>query len=188
MLRLTGGLYRGRIIQAPPHSKTRPTQSKLRQALFNSLQLSIPDARILDLFAGSGALGFEALSRGAKEVVFVESSRSVAKLVEKNAQTLGVLDQIKIINEDVSTSIGRLNSVSPFDLILADPPYGQNWESILISTLPWENLLVPKGHFCVEWGLTKVGPSSLSPEKTQFLEKVREKKYGDSVLTTYLRC
>ena len=65
MLRLTGGVLRGRTIQAPPHQQTRPTQSKLRQALFNSLQAVTPEARVLDLFAGSGALGFEALSRGA---------------------------------------------------------------------------------------------------------------------------
>lgn len=185
MLRITGGVLRGRAIQAPPHDRTRPTQSKLRQALFNSLQTVTPGARVLDLFAGSGALGFEALSRGAEEVVFVEISRTVAKLIHRNAEALGVTSQVKVLIEPVDSGVAHLKKLGPFDLILADPPYGKNWETLLLSTWPWEDLLSSQGHFCVEWATSK---SNLLPEKFEFLEKVREKKYGDSVLTTYLRC
>src|SRR5262245_32005744 len=99
MIRITGGELRGRSLRTPKHSerspdRTRPTQAKLRQALFNSLQMHIPEARVLDLFAGSGTLGFEALSRGAESVVFVESSREVCRLIQQNAQELGVEDRV----------------------------------------------------------------------------------------------
>jgi 16S rRNA (guanine966-N2)-methyltransferase len=192
MLRITGGEFRGRSIQAPANDRTRPTQAKLRQALFNSLQTVIGDARVLDLFAGSGALGFEALSWGASEAVFVESARSVVSLIEKNAATLGVRDRAKILSDSVESFMvpgaGRLAAHAPFDLVLADPPYAGEWEEKLLNQMPWEVLLVPNGHLCIEWGTQKSKVSNL-PEvvnrEAANLVKVREKNYGDSVLTTY---
>ena len=101
MLRLTGGEFRGRSIHTPGHDQTRPTQAKLRQALFNSLQTVITDATLLDLFAGAGTLGFEALSRGASHVTFVESNRTVARLIEKNAAELNVRDRVRVVVDSV---------------------------------------------------------------------------------------
>lgn len=190
MLRLTGGEFRGRFIQTPadrPGKNTvRPTQARLRQALFNSLQTVIPDAKVLDFFAGSGALGFEALSRGAASVVFVEEARSVLKLLERNSAELGVQDRVEIIGDSVARADKRLKSHAPFDLILADPPYDAGWELKLLEDLRWDELLVPGGYFCLEWGTQKSQVDTL-PERTPFLVKVREKNYGDSVLTTYQR-
>jgi 16S rRNA G966 N2-methylase RsmD len=210
----------------------------LRQALFNSIQTIMPGCRVLDLFAGSGALGFEALSRGAESVVFVESSRAALKLIEKNAEILGVTDRVQIVSEPL---IGRpvpgrtephhheheegrggrrdrrfgedrrrelskavenqtvnpfgafraiwplLHHSAPFDLVLADPPYGGGWEKILLDELPWEQLLVADGYFCLEWGIQKSQDykASTLPERTPHLVKVREKNYGDSVLSSY---
>src|SRR4051812_18174623 len=111
MLRITGGEFRGRSLHAPKGDHTRPTQSKLRQALFNSLQASLPDARVLDLFAGSGALGFEALSRGAAHVHFIESARPVAKLIEKNGAELRVLDRMTLWSDDVGHVKNRLTTL-----------------------------------------------------------------------------
>ena len=172
---------------------TRPTQARLRQALFNSIQTTIPDAKVLDLFAGSGALGFESLSRGASHVTFVESSRAALKTIEENAADLKVLDRIEIISESVASAVVKLLSRStdkctPFDLILADPPFVDAWEMKMLESLnwPWEELLSEGGMFCLEWGNQKSKVDSL-PEKTGFLVKVREKNYGDSVLTTYTR-
>ncbi len=188
MLRLTGGIFRGQSIQTPNQSQTRPTQSKLRQALFNSLQSVTPEAYVLDLFAGSGALGFESLSRGASQVVFVESSPGVAQCILRNAQHLKVMNQIKLLNEALPKVIPRLIAYGPFDLVLADPPYDKDWGMFLLSHLPWSQLLTMGAYFCLEWRVQKINSKNELPDEVAGLQKVREKKYGDSVLTTYLRC
>lgn len=196
MLKLTGGEYRGRLIQTPPDRQgpggkgfLRPTQAKLRQALFNSIQASIPDAKVLDLFGGSGALGFEALSRGAQSVVYIEESRTAVKLIEKNAATLKCEDRVRIIADSVANTMKRVSGPSPeapFHLVLADPPYAAGWELKLLHDLRWDELLVPDGIFCLEWGTQKSQVDGL-PDEVPFLAKVREKDYGDSRLTTYRR-
>jgi 16S rRNA (guanine966-N2)-methyltransferase len=190
-LRLTGGEFRGRIIQTPKHQHTRPTQARLRQALFNSIQTFIPEARVLDLFAGSGALGFEALSRGASQVVFVEDSKSTVRLIERNSQDLKVTDRALIWADAVDREnrfwkriIDHVAAQGPFDIVLADPPYDGGWEMALLEHAPWKEILTESGVFCLEWGSLKSQVSEL-PERMGFLVKTREKNYGDSVLTTY---
>ncbi len=186
MIRITGGELRGRALHTPANERTRPTQAKLRQALFNSLQLHISGARVLDLFAGSGALGFEALSRGAAWVTFVESAKPVVKLLQRNASDLGLQDRTRIVGASVGECWSRVTPDGPFDLVLADPPYAAGWELRLLYEAPWEELLPPGGRLCLEWGLQKSEIKDL-PERAGFLVKVREKTYGDSVLTTYQR-
>jgi 16S rRNA (guanine966-N2)-methyltransferase len=189
MLRITSGEFRGRLLKSPKGLLTRPTQARLRQALFNSIQATIPDAKVLDLFAGSGALGFESLSRGASHVTFVESSRAAIKTIEENARDLKVLERIEIISESVDKIAGKvLGKFTPFDLVLADPPYVDGWEMQMLESLkwPWDELLSEGGMFCLEWGNQKSQVDSL-PDQSGFLVKVREKNYGDSVLTTYTR-
>ncbi len=191
MLRLTGGEFNGRTIQAPKDLKTRPSQAKLRQALFNSLQFVIPHARVLDLFAGSGALGFEALSRGAAHVTFVESSKPAIAVLQKNIAALGVADRVRVVDEPVEKALPKLGKPGgAFDVVLADPPYSAGWELKLLegkgSGARWEELLSPEGNFCLEWGAVKSIFEDL-PDEFPFLVKVREKNYGDSVLSTYRR-
>jgi 16S rRNA (guanine966-N2)-methyltransferase len=177
------------MLKSPKGLLTRPTQARLRQALFNSVQTTLPDAQVLDLFAGSGALGFEALSRGATHVTFVEDSKSAIKVIAENAKDLGVLDRIEIIGESVDRSVQKLLRKAPFDLVLADPPYEAAWEMKLLEQLgwPWEQLLAPSGVFCLEWGVQKSEIRSLPDQVGGYLVKVREKNYGDSVLTSYSR-
>jgi 16S rRNA (guanine966-N2)-methyltransferase len=186
MLRLTGGEFRGRVIEAPAGNQTRPTQARLRQALFNSIQTTLPGARVLDLFAGSGALGFEALSRGASRVVFVEKSKSAAALIRKNAALLRVEDQIEVIQGSWESQMPRRVGAGSFDLILADPPYSEGWETRLIEEFPWNQLLSAGGVFCLEWGVLK-SQVQVMPDSFASLKKVREKLYGESCLTTYER-
>jgi 16S rRNA (guanine966-N2)-methyltransferase len=187
MLRITSGIYRGRMIATPSGNKTRPTQARLRQALLNSLQSDLPGAKVLDLFAGSGALGFESLSRGAERVTFVESARGAAGVIQQNAKILKVESQVSIQIQSVETFLGRLErSHAPFDLIFADPPYEEGWEMKLLERVPWESWLAPGGSFCLEWGIQKSLVQEL-PERVHCLVKQREKLYGDSVLTTYVR-
>jgi 16S rRNA (guanine966-N2)-methyltransferase len=184
MLRLTGGEFRGRAIKTPPSQSTRPTLSKMRQALFNSLQTVVGEARVLDLFSGSGALGFEALSRGAAHVVYIEKDRSVCRLIEQNAKELGVSARVTVFCEPVMAECRRAVERGPFDLVLADPPYKDGWELKLVGEFPWDRLLVPGGRLCIEWGRVQSGIETL-PDQGHFLVKVREKNYGDSMLTTY---
>lgn len=186
LLRITSGEFRGRFIHTPPGEKTRPTRAQLRLALFNSVQARLPGARILDLFAGSGSLGFEALSRGAAEVVFVENGRAAAKLIEKNAGELAVLDRITLIFDPVEKSWPRILRGAPYDVVLADPPYAGGYEMTLLQKAPWAELLSDDGIFCLEWGSQKSKVETL-PETVACLVKVREKNYGDTVLTTYGR-
>jgi 16S rRNA (guanine966-N2)-methyltransferase len=187
MLRLTGGIHRGRPLLTPSHDRTRPTQAKLRQALFNSIQGHLEGSRVLDLFAGSGSLGFEALSRGASKVVFVESLASVSKLIRQNSEMLKVQNQVHVFSESVHTALKKVALLGPYHLIFADPPYADGWESKLFELLPWDTLLNDQGYFFLEWGLKQAQTDAL-PDRVPFLVKVREKNYGDTVLTSYQRC
>lgn len=201
MLRITAGEFRGREIETPPPPKpsrknagqgtTRPTQAKLRQALFNSLQFDLPGAHILELFAGSGALGFEGLSRGAASVIFCENAKLAQKMILKNAASLGVRDRIRVLDSAVGEKslIQEVDLIvtkagAPFDLIVADPPYSKEWETKILNEIPWNRWLKPGGKFCLEWGREQMKDFTL-PEREGQLVKVREKLYGDSVLTTY---
>lgn len=192
MLKITGGDLRGRAVLTPPDDRTRPTQAKLRQALYNSIQAQTPEARVLDLFAGSGSLGFEALSRGANFACFAENGKSALSCLDKNIATLGMKEKTRVIRDSVLSSafLKRLDHEvemgGAFDLVLADPPYSEDWEMKLLGDFPWAKALVPGGLFLLEWGVVKSKVDSL-PEETPFLVKVREKNYGDSWLTTFER-
>jgi 16S rRNA (guanine966-N2)-methyltransferase len=193
LIRITGGEFRGRIIKTPKGEKTRPTQARLRQALFNSLQAQIGDARVLDLFAGSGALAFEALSWGASSALLVELARPVVKLLESNAHELGLSARVEVLQDSVEKVHSELIRRGPFQVILADPPYAGGWEIKLLESLPWKEILVPGGVFCLEWGAQKSQVDELpqqvfidaSSPNSALLVKIREKNYGDSILTTY---
>lgn len=118
-MRITGGIYRGRELKSPATSITHPMGSREKLALFNAILPYLPEKRVLDAFAGSGALGLEALSRGAKNVVFCEKSPKVAQTIKQNIALLGAEGQTEVI-------IGAVEKLSPseqFDIIIADPPY-----------------------------------------------------------------
>lgn len=115
----------------PDGTITRPTTDRVREAIFNSLYSlgAIEDARVLDLFAGSGALGIEALSRGAASATFVESERWVRRVIERNLESLGLDDRSTVISAD---GPGYLNRAAPVDLLLLDPPYAfDGWDDLL---------------------------------------------------------
>ncbi len=187
MLRLSGGKFRGRLLRVPPSrgkNEVRPSKAMLRQALFNSIQMSVPDARVLDLFAGSGSLGLEALSRGASAVTAVENHRVSIQVIQDNVKALGVGTDLTILPLSVDRAWSEILRTGPYDLVLADPPYADGWELRLLEEAPWAELLGPEGLFVLEWGVVKSKFESL-PEETPFLVKIREKLYGDSGLTTY---
>lgn len=119
---IIGGQFRRRKLAAPKGMNTRPTASRVREALFNVLQLYVEGARVLDLFSGSGALGLEALSRGAESVTFVEKNTQAIQALKENIADLQVEKQSSVIVSDVFKWIPHFQGEA-FDLILADPPY-----------------------------------------------------------------
>jgi len=127
-VRIVGGRFRGAAISAPKGRATRPTSDRLRESLFNILAHGhgdpVEEARVLDLFAGSGALGLEALSRGARFALFVEDAAPARAAVRANLEALGVTGQAKIWRRD-ATRLGRCAPMPPFDLAFLDPPYGK---------------------------------------------------------------
>lgn len=118
-VKVTSGLFRGRELKAPQNGVTHPMGSREKLALFNSLSDKIKDKIILDVFAGTGALGLEALSRGASHVTFIEADKKAAEILKQNAIVLGVFEQVRIYN----TKAEKIDFDSPFDIVIADPPY-----------------------------------------------------------------
>jgi len=122
-MRIIAGLAKGRRIAAPPGSDVRPTGDRVREALFSSLQALLPGASVLDLYAGSGALGLEAASRGAAHVTLVERDRRTLTVLRDNVEVVG-LPEVEVVAGEVTAILaGPPAPGAPFDLVLADPPY-----------------------------------------------------------------
>lgn len=123
MLRITGGELKGRRLKAPKGEKTRPTADKVKEALFAILAGSLKGARAADLFAGSGALGLECLSRGALSCLFVENRRQALEAIKENIAALHLQDRCQVIMADAAKTNRLFLAKGPFDVVLADPPY-----------------------------------------------------------------
>jgi 16S rRNA (guanine966-N2)-methyltransferase len=128
-MRIVAGKFRGARIETPKGLATRPTSDRVRQALFNVLThgapgLELEALRVLDLFAGSGALGLEALSRGARFCLFIEESAEARAAIRRNVEALGLTGATKIWRRD-ATKLGEAGTLQPFDLVFCDPPYGK---------------------------------------------------------------
>src|SRR5260370_35884556 len=124
MLRIIAGEFKGRRLKAPAGRTVRPTGDRVKEAWFSILQQSIPEARVLDLFAGSGALGFEALSRGAVSVDFVETGKASLAAIRDNATTLNAGDRVTIHRSDALRFAERLQPAQ-YDRAVADPPHAR---------------------------------------------------------------
>lgn len=129
-MRIVGGDFRGRPLAAPRTSAIRPTSDRTRESVFNVISHrygeKLEGGRVLDLFAGTGALGIEALSRGAAFCVFIEESAEGRGLIRDNVEAFGLQGRTKIFRRD-ATAIGDVGTLSPFDLVFADPPYGRGF-------------------------------------------------------------
>ena len=169
-MRVVAGELRGRKISAPEGNTTRPTTDMAREAIFNALTSLdvIVDAAVLDLFAGSGALGIEALSRGAKHCTFIERDREALASLQDNIKKLGLTDRTTVIRADVLIAATK---VSGIDLVMADPPYEfKNWQGLLA------NITAP----------LVVAESNREITGLNGWESVRSKRYGRTHVT-YLR-
>src|SRR4051812_15414268 len=148
-MRIIAGEWRGRTIEAPPGGATRPTADRVRETLFSMFASrlgSFEDLRVADLFAGSGALGLEALSRGAASAAFVENDAQAAAAIKRNAARLDAVDRVRIL----SGSALALPRSEPFDLIFADPPYAVGSGSAVVEAVAKANWLARGGWMSIE--------------------------------------
>ena len=177
-LRIIAGTLKGRRIQVPSDLPLRPTADRVREALFSILGSSVVEAVVLDAFAGSGALGFEALSRGAARVVFLEHDRRAAEALRAAAGDLGVDSLCSVLEGPVSRSVRGNRIGGPFDLILADPPYDDS-EGAARFVPRAARLLRREGRFVLE------RPAAANPAVCSRLRLERSASYGRCRLDFY---
>ncbi|MGH9553277.1 MAG: 16S rRNA (guanine(966)-N(2))-methyltransferase RsmD [Terriglobales bacterium] len=146
---ITGGEARGRRITIPEGLSVRPTASKIRQALFNILGARIKGAHFLDVFAGSGLMGIEALSRGAAALVAIEENRKMTRAIQDSLDRLEYRENARVMQGDFRSLFGHLPRRS-FDIAFADPPYKSSFASSVVQSLAREELLKPDGILIVE--------------------------------------
>jgi 16S rRNA (guanine966-N2)-methyltransferase len=172
-VRIIAGEWRGRVIEAPPGEATRPTADRVRETLFSMLTSrlgSFEELRVADLFAGSGALGFEALSRGAAAVTFVEKDAMTAAIIKRNAVKLAAGERIRVL----SSSALALPRSDRFDLILADPPYAAGSGSAAVNAVAQADWLAPGGWMSVETGRADtVDPGPFVSDTTREVGRAR---------------
>lgn len=185
-MRIIGGEFKGRKLRALKGRRVRPTSEKVREALFDILGESVRESLVLDLFAGTGALGLEALSRGAAGAVFVESYRPAAGAVRANIEALALRERAEVMVLTYLAALARLNGEGrKFDIIVADPPYrfpeGRKSRNILSAVGKFDTLL-PQGIFVLEHStnLEPVIPSS-------GWRQVQHKRYGQTCLSFFVR-
>jgi len=144
-VRIIGGKYRGRRVFVPRSLTVRPTADRVREAIFNILGAKVEGCRVLDLFAGSGALGLEALSRGAAAAVFVDKRPEALLAVKRNIELLGLKKSTRTFKIDLNKGPGPLRKESePFDLVFIDPPYGRNLIQRTLDLISRFNLTTPE--------------------------------------------
>jgi 16S rRNA (guanine966-N2)-methyltransferase len=176
-VRIISGRFGGRKIDAPDNSRTHPMSERIRNALFNSIASDIPGAHVLDVFAGTGAIGLEALSRGASDVTFVERDRIALKVLASNIALLSVQNQATIIRTSLSNWLDT-STPPEYDLIFADPPYHDSQFSTVSRLF---GLLKPGGLMV----LSHPGRGEI-PTKTGVVV-VDNRSYGNAFLTFYRR-
>lgn len=152
-MRVIAGRARSLKLMTPPGMETRPTTDRIKETLFNMLQTGICGCRFLDLFSGSGAIGIEALSRGADFAAFVENNRAAAKCIQKNLEFTRLESDSQLICKDVMAALWELEGGPAFDYIFMDPPYGRQMEKQVLEYLSDSSLLGGGGTVIVEASL-----------------------------------
>ena len=178
-MRIIGGKAKRRILQFPSSSKERPTSDFLRETLFNLLG-PLTEKSFLDLFAGSGSVGIEAASRGAKGVVFIEKDKKIAAVAQKNIVACGLDKDCRIIARDVGSGLrGLFKNKYEFDIVFADPPYSRGLVEETIRLLE-ENPVITEESVIVIQHPAREDVKLLLDKKTTIKD---QRKYGDNVLT-----
>lgn len=178
-MRVITGTARGRRLKELQGMDTRPTTDKVKESMFSILQFDIEGRRVLDLFAGTGQLGIEALSRGAAEAVFVDKRADAVKLVRDNLELCGLLDRARVRSGD---SLAYLRSGEKFDLIFLDPPYEAGLLEPALAHIARFDILAPHGIIVAEHPAGRTTPALAPPYRIH-----RTYRYGKIALTVYHR-
>lgn len=184
-MRVTGGEFRSRALKAPRGTTTRPTSDRVREAIFSMLAsdgLLEPGARVLDLYAGSGALALEAISRGAGEAVLVEHGRDALAAIRENVRALDVDDRVRVVASRVDRALAQLGAQTEpkFDLVFLDPPYADVPTPAFVRILEGAaGLLSDQGALVLEHASSDPAP------ETARLAMDRTRRYGDTSVTLF---
>jgi 16S rRNA (guanine966-N2)-methyltransferase len=182
-MRVIAGKYRSRLLKGPGSLRLRPTSDRLRETLFNVLGPSLVDSLFVDLFAGTGAVGIEAISRGARETIFVESNPKAARLIRENLKSLDIISTVELIEAPAIRGLEKMATRHLLaDFIFLDPPYEKTAEyEQVLAYLDASHLIAPRGIVIVEhyW----------KTELLEFLTRLectRQIEQGDAILSFYM--
>ncbi|NJC88699.1 MAG: 16S rRNA (guanine(966)-N(2))-methyltransferase RsmD [Desulfuromonas sp.] len=185
-MRVIGGTARGRRLAVFAGRNIRPTPDRVREALFSILYSrcgALNGWKVLDLFAGSGALGIEALSRGATHAWFVDSSRESVGTLRENLELCGFSAKATVVTRDIGGALPTLAGIGPFDVIFADPPYGRDHAAALLSGIDRHRLLGSDGLLCLETAAADPVPSAAGR-----LALLDQRRYGSTMIHFYHCC
>ena len=183
-MRVISGKSRGKKIVSLEGDNTRPTLDRVKEALFNIIQFKVQDAVVLDLFAGTGALGIEALSRGAKEAIFCDKVPDAIKIIKQNITNTNNLDKSTIVNKDYKDVLETLSKQNKkIDIVFLDPPYKTNLAIDSLQKIIMGNLLTEDGIIIIETDDINKEQEILKIEKVEIFDK---RKYG-SVWLIFIR-
>jgi 16S rRNA (guanine966-N2)-methyltransferase len=178
-MRIVGGRLRGRVLAGPKSASIRPTADRLREALFNILKHAygdpVSEARVLDLFAGTGALGLEALSRGAQFALLIDDAAQARALMRDNVTALGLGGAARIFRRD-ATALGEVHPLEPFSLAFLDPPYGQGLAERALVSARSGNWLLPDALVVVE----EAADAGFAPPEGY--EEIERRRHDDTEL------
>jgi 16S rRNA (guanine966-N2)-methyltransferase len=185
-MRIIGGTFGGRRLKAPPGAATRPTSDRVREAVFNILGPPPDGCRVLDLCAGSGALGLEALSRGAASAVFVDQSSPSIQCIRANVASLGAGAASRVHRGDAVAALRTVGRDGPFDWVFIDPPYASDLAAALLRGLGDHALLAAQARIIVEHD-KRSEPDSPIVCSGLTLVRTGSRRYGDTVVSFYER-
>jgi 16S rRNA (guanine966-N2)-methyltransferase len=177
-VRIVGGTLGGRVLRAPAGTRTRPTSEKVREAIF-AIVGDVAGAHVLDLFAGSGALGLEALSRGAARAVLVDSGKPALAAIRANVAALGVADRAEVVAGDAIVIAARHAPAAPWRLVFADPPYAADLGERVLAALPAAHLAAD-AVIVIEHDRRGVPPDAVGS-----LLRTDQRRYGDTMISFY---
>ena len=176
MMRIITGRARGIKLETLEGDMTRPTSERAKMAIFSSLQFELEGRRVLDLFAGSGQMGLEAISRGAEHAVLVDQSKDAVRIIRKNAEKTGLADDCTIVCSDFAEFLRQRRGRDPFDIVFIDPPYGMHACRAAVEAILDNRLLKPHGILVLE----SAEPAPLGEETpiAAKFEVVKSARYG----------
>jgi 16S rRNA (guanine(966)-N(2))-methyltransferase RsmD len=179
LMRIISGVSKGRRLTTPKGHGVRPTSDRVKESIFNILGGEVAEKAVLDLFAGTGNLGIEALSRGARRALFVEKGRQAIRLIQRNLAQCGVEGRSEILPKDVNRAIGTLKEKGEiFDLILMDPPYGKGWVGRTMNKLQSEIIYHEDSILIIQHDRREP-----LPDIADRWTLIRERKIGDTVIS-----